>query len=239
MIQIYPWKFIRSIFREIYYAVIHFFLPHFCLICGTIHIEANEIICDKCWNKLPSAPSNEKILDELQNKLSGQCYFSNVSSLWQFCPEAQTIIHYLKYKTFGNLAKRIGKTMAEKLAENQLHIQNTILIQIPLHKTRIRERGYNQSSLLCKTIASETGVKFENNVLKRIRYTASQTKLSAKQRQKNVAKAFSVSHQEKIINKKVILVDDVITTGATMNGCARVLVKNGAKEVNILSAVKA
>ncbi len=238
MIHIHPLKIVASFCREIYYAVIHFFLPHFCLTCETTDIKENEIICNTCWSKLPIAPSNDKIMDELKNKLAGGCHFSGAFSLWQFCPETQTIIHYLKYRTFGNLAERIGKAMAKKLTENQRLFKNMLLIPIPLHKTRVRERGYNQSSLLCKAIASETEIPFEDSVLKRVRYTASQTKLTAKERQKNVANAFAVSHREKILNKTIILVDDVITTGVTMNGCAGELLKNGAKKVYVLSAVK-
>ena len=204
MIHIHPLKLIASISREIYYAVIHFFLPHFCLTCETTDIKENEIICDACWSKLPIAPSNDKIMDELKIKLAGECHFSGAFSLWQFCPEAQTIIHYMKYRAFGNLAERIGKSMAKKLSENQLLLQNMLLIPIPLHKTRARERGYNQSSLLCKAIASETRIPFEDNVLKRVRYTASQTKLSAKERQKNVANAFAIVAGE-ICRKKSCL----------------------------------
>jgi ComF family protein len=239
MIHPHPLKYIKSFSREMYYAVIHFFLPHFCLACSTTEIEHNEIICDSCWSKLLKAPSNDIIMNELNNKLSGECCFSGAFSLWKFSPATQTIIHHLKYRAFGNLAGKIGKEMANKLLEHRLISPSTLLIPIPLHKTRIRERGYNQSSLLCKAITQETDIPFEENVLVRVRYTTSQTKLDVKKRWQNVENAFSVLKPEKILDKTIILVDDVITTGATMNACAGELLKNAAKNVYIISAAKA
>jgi len=239
MIHPHLLKNIKSFSREIYHALIHFFLPHFCLTCSSTDIQSNEIICETCCGKFLKSPSKDKIMDELKNKLSGECSFSGAFSLWQFSPETQTIIHYLKYRAFGNLAGKIGSAMADKLLENQLVSQSTLLIPIPLHKTRIRERGYNQSSLLCKAITQEIGIPFEESVLVRIRYTASQTKLDAKKRQQNVENAFAVLNREKILKKTIILVDDVITTGATMNACAGELLRNGAKIVYIISALKA
>ena len=129
--------------------------------------------------------------------------------------------------------------MAEALTEFNFPFKNVIIVPIPLHKIRIRERGYNQSALLCKAIATETGFIIDERVLKRVRYTQSQTKLNAIARQKNMQNAFTVTDKEKIRNKTIILVDDVITTGATMNACAKELKKYGAKTVFIFSAVKA
>ena len=239
MITIHPLKLFSSILLELYHTVIHFFLPHFCLICTTTKIESRDLICENCWKSLPVADPPDKIVMRLKNKLSGECFFSNAISLWQFSPETQTIIHYLKYRSFGKIAEKIGKKMAETLTEFNLPFENVIMVPIPLHKTRIRERGYNQSALLCKAIATETGFIVDERVLKRVRYTQSQTKLNEIARQKNMQNAFTVTDKEKITDKTIILVDDVITTGATMNACARELKKYGAKTVFIFSALKA
>ena len=239
MNPIRPLKYLYSSCWEVYQAVIHFFLPHFCLICETTKIESHDLICENCWKNLPLANPPDKIQEELKNKLAGNCYFSKAISLWQFSHETQLIIHYLKYRAFGKIAVKVGELIERKLSENKLISENTLLIPIPLHKTRLRERGYNQSLLLCKAIASETELPYEDYVLKRVRYTGSQTKLNAKQRLENVKNAFVVINQDKILNKTVILVDDVITTGATMNSCARVIRESGAYDVFLLSAIKA
>jgi ComF family protein len=238
MARIHPIKLFSATLMELYHTVIHFFLPHFCLICRTTEIKSHDLICENCWKNLPIADSPEKIMLELKNNLSGECYFSGAISLWKFSPETQTIIHYLKYRSFGKIAKTVGKKMAEKLTELNFTPKNVTIIPIPLHKTRIRERGYNQSALLCKAIAEETGFAVDERILKRVRYTQSQTKLDAIARQKNMQNAFAVTDKEKICDKTIISVDDIITTGATMNACARELQKYGVKTVIIFSAVK-
>jgi len=230
---------LNSMWREPCYAIIHFVLPHFCLICSTMEIDTRELVCETCWENLPQADSSDRIFNELNEKLSGQCFFSQAMSLWQFSFETQTIIHFLKYRYFSNLAFKIGKSMAHRIIKNNILDENAVLIPIPLHSTRARERGYNQSYLLCQALATETGFTIENHALKRIRYTSSQTKLTAAERQQNVKNAFVVTDREKIVDKTIVLVDDVITTGATMNACASELMRNGAKEIILLSAVKA
>jgi len=231
--------FLKQLWRQPYFAFIHLILPHFCLICKTTELKSNHLICQACWENLPPADSSDRLLIELTSNLSGQVCFSRVFSLWQFSPAAQTIIHFLKYRYFKNLALKIGKAMAQEIIGKNVFDEKTILIPVPLHRTRLRERGYNQSYLICQSLAAETGFAIENFALTRIRYTASQTNLTAKQRQHNVKNAFAVIDREKIVGKTILLVDDVITTGATMNACARELMLNGAKEIILLSAVKA
>ncbi|MDZ7377321.1 MAG: ComF family protein, partial [candidate division KSB1 bacterium] len=129
--------------------------------------------------------------------------------------------------------------MAEKLKPLNFSPDETLLIPVPLHKTRARERGYNQSALLCRAIARQTGLPYDEHILKRVRYTRSQTKLSASERLKNVNQAFRIVNKEPIQNKNVILIDDVITTGATMNECARELITNGARTVALCAIAHA
>jgi ComF family protein len=129
--------------------------------------------------------------------------------------------------------------MAEKIKRSGIITCQALLIPVPLHKTRVRERGYNQSELLCKVIAAETGIGYDANILQRIRYTKSQTKLDEATRSVNVKNAFKVSQRDRISKKTILLIDDVITTGATINACAKELIRNGAKEVIIISAIHA
>lgn len=125
------------------------------------------------------------------------------------------------------------------IREFNLPQEQLMLIPVPLHKTRIRERGFNQSLLLCISISSQLNIDYSDKVLVRTRYTQSQTKLNASKRQKNVANAFQVKSAESIRGKTIILVDDVITTGATMNACAQALARCGASEIILISAAKA
>jgi len=201
--------------------------------------ENEKLICDNCWSHAPKIEQDFDLSNQIKIKLVDEVYFSKVISAWEFSPTIQYAIHLLKYQNYKVLANRIGLFMAERLTKQSLPMDRTILIPVPLHKTRTRERGYNQSTLLCRVIAAETGFDYSDRILKRVRYTQSQTKLNAVERAKNVENAFKVIYPEQITNKLVILVDDVITTGSTMNACAKELIKHGAGVVYLLSAVKA
>ena len=229
-----PYRFLLSLVK----STLNFIYPPYCVICSSQLTENERLICDNCWLHMPPVEQDFDVFNEIKNKLDGEVYFSKVISVWEFSPTIQTAIHLLKYQNFKLLANRIGLFMADRLNKQSLPIDKMILIPVPLHKTRTRERGYNQSTLLCQVIANETGFGYSDKILKRIRYTQSQTKLDASERAKNVENAFKVINPEQIENRLVTLVDDVITTGSTMNECAKELMKNGANDVYLLSAVK-
>ncbi len=231
----FPYRFLLSLVK----STLNFIYPPYCVICSSHLAENERVICDNCWSHTPQIDQDSDILNEIKFKLGGEIYFSKVISAWEFSPNIQTAIHLLKYQNYKILSDRIGSFMADSLNKQNMPMDKTILIPVPLHKTRTRERGYNQSTLLCSVIASETGFNYNDKILKRVRYTQSQTNLNAIERAKNVENAFKVIYPEQIKNRLVILVDDVITTGSTMNACAKELMMNGAIDVLLLSAVKA
>ncbi len=229
----------NTLISNIFIDLCHFFLPRFCIICQTTQIETDTSVCKNCWSQIPAIDRDEYITNIVHKQIQDDCYFNKSIVVWSFSPEVQTIIHYLKYMDFRQLAKIIGKAMGEKLIRFGSSPKDTILIPVPLHRTRIRERGYNQSELLCQAIYEATGLPFSDNILKRIRYTQSQTRLTAKERHQNVAGAFKAVSKKELNDKTIFLVDDVLTTGATMNSCAKELFLAGAKNINLLAAVKA
>ncbi len=235
-------KILASLFRILFSlakSAINFIYPPYCLICQFPLKESDRLICENCWQELPKIDENLDVFNEIGSRLADEIFFSEAISIWEFNPQVQTIIHHLKYQGFKVLANRIGIFMADRIKKMSLSINNTILIPVPLHKTRIRERGYNQSALLCQVIASETSFVYNEEILKRIRYTQSQTKLNTVERAKNVENAFKVFSSNEIKNKLIVLVDDIITTGSTMNACAKELMNKGASAVYLFSAVKA
>jgi ComF family protein len=229
-----PFSLVPTLFR----SILNFVYPPYCIVCNSRFQESNKLICESCWNSFPIINDNYDLSNEIRSKISGPVYFSNAFSIWEFSPAIQNIIHHLKYQNFKILANRIGILMADRLRKLQLPKEKTIIIPVPLHKTRMRERGYNQSALLSNVIATETGLPYNDQILERIRYTQSQTKLTATERLKNVQNAFNISLPKEIENKIIILVDDVITTGATINECAKELMKAGAEAINLFSIAK-
>jgi ComF family protein len=110
-----------------------------------------------------------------------------------------------------------------------------LILSIPLHTKRLKERGYNQSILIAKALESYTGISCEFGCLERVRWTVPQVELKRSLREKNVRGAFRVSRPEMIKGKKVLLVDDVLTTGATVNEATKALMNSGTKEVHVLT----
>jgi len=230
-----PWRILVSLVN----AAIDFIYPPYCIICECHLAENERVICEQCWCQVPQLDRDDDLCRLAATGFGEGLFFSRAISIWEFKEPIQTAIHYLKYQGFRVLAQRMGLFMAERLLEEEIFKDDPVLIPVPLHKTRVRERGYNQSALLCQAIAAATGIPFYGEILKRTRYTRSQTKLTAAERVKNVENAFQVCDPEKVRNRLVVLVDDVITTGSTMNACAKELMKNGAKKIYLLSAAKA
>jgi ComF family protein len=145
----------------------------------------------------------------------------------------QTLIHKLKYEgatSLGiELGRRVGPAVQSVLATSSV----AGLVPVPLHPTKLRERGYNQSVYICKGISQVTGLRIYSLLLERVKPTQSQTQLNVEERRANVRDAFAASreYRELISGQTFILVDDVITTGATVAACAQVLKKNGASSV--------
>lgn len=231
------WKTFETRLRSLIAMVLDFVYPCYCLACHSKLEPSELLLCRSCWNNLPQIPGELEV-STMAHNIEGPIYFSKAISVWEFDPIVQQVIHHLKYQHFQRLAAILGRFMADKLTCLSLP-QNTLLVPIPLHQTRLRERGYNQSALLCQAIAEQTGFSVEPNLVQRIRYTNSQTTLNVAERRRNVANAFRVAAPAALQEKLVVLVDDVITTGATMNACAQELLTCGARDVYLLSAVKA
>lgn len=224
------------LFRQIFRTLLDLIYPPICHLCDNRLTDPNQIICDFCWENLP--PVKLKVLDFCHKTLPDAPILPSMS-LWRFEGKAPEIIHMFKYQSYTKLARMIGEKMAQAILEEESFNKADILIPVPLHKTRERERTYNQSRLLCEAISKKTGQPVVNDMLYRVKYTKTQTKLSAAARLSNVKHAFQVKSNTRITGKSIILVDDVLTTGATLTICAIRLQQAGAKDVRILTAVRA
>ena len=147
------------------------------------------------------------------------------------------IIHEFKYERRLAHSQGIASRMALILMNYPWLSQIDLIVPVPLHSSRIRSRGYNQSQLLADHLGNTFGIPVVSEVLVRIRSTPSQTSLNQQQRLQNVAGAFQADNLNLLIGKNILLVDDVITTGATLNECAKTLLKAGAKNVHAIAGV--
>jgi ComF family protein len=118
------------------------------------------------------------------------------------------------------------------------HTEYSLLIPVPLHVKKLRQRGFNQSLLLANALGKKYEIPVNFSLLKRSKFTLTQTGLNKTAREKNIKRAFTVTDKEKIAGRKIILVDDVYTTGATINECAKMLIKTGAEKVAALTLAR-
>jgi ComF family protein len=197
-------------------------------------------ICNNCWNELTPLSETEPTFIE-KKKIFAQ---HNAVDGFQSCflfeknKRIQDIIHGLKYEQRTKFGFELGKRLGEKLKRENNFLSANFLIPIPLHKRKLRERGYNQSDFVAKGISSVTKIPVATKLLSREKYTQSQTHLTFQERQENVKEVFAVKEkfQKEVHNKSIILVDDVITTGATIFSAANSLRNSGVKNVFAVSA---
>jgi len=218
-------------------AFFDFFIPRYCPSCKKkLNVEEN-CICDECLSSIERVDSGRLNL-EFQRKFESTGIISEFTSLFVFEKDKalQLLIHSIKYnKRFLN-AKYLGKLIGENLKEQIQNWNIDYISPVPLHSLRKAERGFNQSSYIAIGIGKRLNIRVKKNLLKRIRYTETQTNLTLKQREENISNAFKVKHKRLIEGKTFLLVDDVITTGATVRECGKVLLDEGAALVYGCSA---
>jgi ComF family protein len=219
-----------------------FIYPPVCFVCYETLNPEDERICQSCWGKCPVIDRQHSTYQFLRAKFDDEGSISDVVSCFLFEKEGvfQEIIHLFKYRGMKTVGVRLGTKIGEKMIAEKFP-RADYLIPVPLHRRKKRERGYNQSECICNGISHVTGIPVNASLIRRIKDTQSQTQLNLEQRKENVNDAFQIdpSYLPLIQDKIFILVDDVMTTGATIQECARVLLQFKAKKVFAASAALA
>jgi len=197
------------------------FLPSKCLNCGINLSDFEQHVCKNCLNKIPKTTFKNLKNNAVSLTFWGRVDLEYATSTYFYTKGStlQRLIQQIKYKGAKELAFELGKEIGYSLLNTDINNNIELIVPVPLHKIREKRRGYNQSLWLAKGIAEVLKKTCEPDVLKRAFYTSTQTRKSREQRWENVKDAFYVTKKELIINKHVLLVDDVLTTGATLEAC--------------------
>jgi len=226
--------------------LLEFIYPAACLICEQPQTsKRTHLLCEKCLDEIASCPLPD--VEAIAGARGGMSsnHLQAVHAGWPFDAPMQAVIHAFKYRRRPSLSKVFGEMLAQRLQNDLVNeIQQAapfeaILVPVPLHRRRGRERGFNQSILLAQALAEVWKMKILPRALERIRFTQQQATLTAPERQKNVEGAFAPSPKADLQRHTIFLVDDVFTTGATMNACAVALKSAGVARVVGLVLAKA
>jgi ComF family protein len=166
-------------------------------------------------------------------------YFETARALGYYEGLLQEAIHQWKYQGKMGLTSLFGEWMGEGLRRYWEPTSLDLFIPVPLHRQRLRDRGFNQALLLVRELSRRTGIPYQKNILQKTRPTLPQVSLSGSEREKGVRGAFRVADKTFVEGRSILLVDDVYTTGATANECSKVLMAAGSKRVHVLTLAHA
>ena len=224
-------------------AVLDFISPPLCHLCRSYISDAGELhICPACRERLPPVLSplcnvcGIPFVGAGADHTCGDCltdrpYYDSARAALLYDGAARDLIHSFKYNNRTHLRRPLALLSLEHLAPFLTGRASELIVPVPLHRNRLRSRGFNQSVLLGALFSERLSIPMLKDGLIRIRKTTPQVDLSAVERKQNVKGAFSVKFPELVQGKRILLIDDVMTTGSTMNECAKVLKKAGAEVV--------
>jgi len=222
---------------EILNDFFHLFIPIKCVNCGISLHDHENYVCKECLFKIPRTDFHKFPENSVSQVFWGRVRLENAFSFYYFTKGSilQNLIHEVKYRHAKELAYELGKEFGNELKGSNFHKQIDYIVPVPLHPKKEKKRGYNQSDWIARGIADVLEVKVSNQILERTVHTSTQTKKNRIQRWENVKDAFEVKNSALIENKHLVLIDDVITTGATLEACANQILKVNNTKVSIIS----
>jgi ComF family protein len=220
-------------------SVVNIFFPKVCYAClGTLN-DNEDAICVDCRHDLPVTNFHLDDSDAVKKVLYGRCKIEHGTALFRFEKKSlvQQLIHGLKYRGYQNIGFVLGNWLGGELQELEAYRDVDVVIPVPLHKKKLRSRGFNQVEKFGQQIAEALNAEYLDQVLVKISNNKSQTTKGRIARLINSDELFALEHSELIESKHVLIVDDLITTGATLEAC--ILILNQAKNIKISIATMA
>ncbi len=211
--------------------ILDFLFPKRCSACVNLLTTNESLICTACRNELPVLDATLFTPQLLQQFFGKESVVAHFSSLLNFekQTEVQELLHNLKYKGHQKLGEVLGHWHARLLKNNSSFEAIDLVIPMPIHKSRLRKRGYNQVAFYAKTLAINLNASYHDDILLKSRYQKSQVFLNRKERFTNIVNSIYISNKSVLNNKHILLVDDIITTGATMRACVSYLKHTNCK----------
>lgn len=214
---------------------ISLFYPRYCRGCYNSLVKGEDLICTQCLLEMPKSYYHLHHDNPFFQKFRGRLPVKHVMTLFKFVKESrvQHVLHALKYKQQPEIGEMLGRIYGKDLLEADYSQTFDLIVPVPLHVSRRKLRGYNQSEEFGKGLSQILEVPCDDTYMVRAAKTETQTHKTKLSRWENVNRIFEVINPASILEKRVLLVDDVVTTGATLEACGQALLRAGCRELSI------
>lgn len=238
----------RRLMARLYIAVLHtarsiagLVNPRFCLVCDQRLSHGERGVCVRCDTLLPRRGDTLTTADnDITRLFYGIVPIERAAALFVYgsCKELDGMIQAAKYGNRPDIAEECGMMMAHEYAQSGFFEGIDMIVPLPLHKNRLRKRGYNQSRMLAEGISEVTGIPVADDVVTRVKDTAMQTSMPHDQRTANMRGAFALDNAARLKGRHILVVDDVVTTGATMRECCMQIAKAQDVSISVLALAR-
>ena len=215
--------------------VISLLLPRICHGCGNQLLRNEKVICTGCYVLIPKTNFHLSPENPVEKLFWGRCMIERAAAFSYYTRDSRIrrMIHHLKYRGASEIGTELGRIYGNSLKNSDFLKGIDLIIPVPLHTSKKRQRGYNQSDLISIGISDASGIPVGTDILKRTTVTGTQTRKSRYDRWTNVNDIFRVTCPQRLEGKHVLIVDDVITTGSTIEACANEILKEENTKVSV------
>lgn len=244
-------EFVEFNFKFAFKSIADIVFPAYCLSCNTkldiyekfLCTSCSELIvpisgktCSKCSKQLPEYSGKTKVCEDCRQI---KWHFKKCEAITYYDKIIKKILHEVKFKKRPKYLNIFDKLLSNSVKNLLINVKPDIVVPVPSDKKTLRERTFNQATVISRKVSKISGIKLEEKILKKPQHIYRQSHLNRKERQKNIENAYSLHAQADVKDRHILLVDDIYTTGATLNACSRELKRAGAKKITCLTIARA